>query len=146
MIYTPLGRIEHQKFFTIKRWSEFQYVCLKCGKKGEVIKINDIDHDLYCKDYQFAMVYRPKGRSVEHGFFTFKQTSTYDHACVKCKSVDEIINCDSKSNKGIMINLGFIRITFSIRNRIHKSISISNKKHQWIIKFNPFCVHKYSAS
>lgn len=38
MIYTPLGKVEVEKFFTIKTWSEFQYVCHKCGNKSEIIK------------------------------------------------------------------------------------------------------------
>lgn len=45
-----------------------------------------------------------------------------------------------------MINLGFVRIKFPICNRIHKSISFCTNKHEWIIKLNPFCIHKYSAN
>lgn len=37
-------------------------------------------------------------------------------------------------------------IAVRLRNRTHKSISIANKRHQWIIKFKPFCIHKYSAA
>jgi hypothetical protein len=38
LILKPLGRVEQQQFFSIKRWSEFQQTCYTkgCGYKGEV--------------------------------------------------------------------------------------------------------------
>lgn len=37
-----------------------------------------------------------------------------------------------------------MKVRFAILGRKHKAIHICTKKHEWVIKFNPFTIHKYS--